>query len=456
MTGGRRTQVVVVGGGPAGTAAALVLARRGAEVLLLDRARFPRPKPCGQYVGPDGARLLGVLGLWEAVQGAGARPLTGMRIEAPDGSVLLGRFPGGPAAGPDGPVAFALSREALDAALLDRTRLAGVRILEDLRVVHVEAGASDVVVQALAGRRLLSLRAEWVIGADGRHSVVARALGLRRRLLRLRRFGLLADFAGFPEAGPWGEIFLGRRAYCIVNPLPDGRACVGVVTDWRVEACRAGLSDLLAGHLAAFPSVARRAAGARLTGGLYGVGPLAFRREPPGAGRALLVGDAAGFYDPLTGEGVTAALQTGALAGALLAESLAAAAEPPEVQAAYAASRRCLLGSRWRLLALLQVVVRRPGLACRVAHYLERHPGALAALMAAIGGPVPGGGPAGPAGPVRPVPDGGGMRSGPRHEAPVNGHASAQGLAASGPGLRLAGHHGLSGAGVGEGGGALA
>ena len=117
MTGGRRTQVVVVGGGPAGTAAALVLARRGAEVLLLDRARFPRPKPCGQYVGPDGARLLGVLGLWEAVQGAGARPLTGMRIEAPDGSVLLGRFPGGPAAGPDGPVAFALSREALDAAL---------------------------------------------------------------------------------------------------------------------------------------------------------------------------------------------------------------------------------------------------------------------------------------------------------------------------------------------------
>jgi hypothetical protein len=71
------------------------------------------------------------------------------------------------------------------------------------------------------------------------------------------------------------------------------------------------------------------------------------------------------------------------------------------------------------------VVVRRPGLACRVAHYLERHPGALAALMAAIGGPVPGGGPAGPAGPVRPVLDGGGMRSGPRHEAPVNGHFPA-------------------------------
>jgi flavin-dependent dehydrogenase len=268
-------------------------------------------------------------------------------------------------------------------------RLAGVRILEGLRVADVRVGSRDVLVQGLAGRSLVPLRAEWVIGADGRHSVVARALGLRRRLCRLRRFGVLADFADFPEAGPFAEVFVGRHAYCIVNPLGEGLAAVGVVTDWRVEACRAGLSDLLATHLAAFPSVARRVAGARLTGRLYGVGPLAFRRDPPGAGRALLVGDAAGFYDPLTGEGVTAALQTGALAGTVLAEALASAAEPPELQAAHAASRRCLLGPRWRLLALLQAVVRRPWLASPVGQYLERRSAVVAALMASLFGPVP-------------------------------------------------------------------
>src|SRR5215467_12594139 len=80
------TDVVVVGAGPAGAATAILLARRGHRVTLFDRARFPRDKVCGEYLSPEASRILDRLGVLEAVEHAGARPLRGMRVTAPDGT----------------------------------------------------------------------------------------------------------------------------------------------------------------------------------------------------------------------------------------------------------------------------------------------------------------------------------------------------------------------------------
>ena len=85
--------MIVVGGGPAGSATAILLAERGWSVLLLDKAAFPRPKICGEYLSPEAARMLDRLGVLKEVDAAGARPLRGMRIVAPDGTRLEGRYP---------------------------------------------------------------------------------------------------------------------------------------------------------------------------------------------------------------------------------------------------------------------------------------------------------------------------------------------------------------------------
>src|SRR3712207_302756 len=89
-----RCDVLVVGGGPAGSATATLLARAGLDVLLLDRARFPRPKPCSEYLSPEASRLLAVLGALADVERSGAAQLSGMKVRAPNGAWLHGRFAG--------------------------------------------------------------------------------------------------------------------------------------------------------------------------------------------------------------------------------------------------------------------------------------------------------------------------------------------------------------------------
>ena len=115
----------MVGGGPAGASTAFALARAGARVLVLDRATFPRPKPCAEYLSPQASRLLHAMGALDAVERAGAAHLAGMTVRAPNGAVLRGDF-----VATHGYSAFrdrglALRRTRLDPILLDCARAAG-------------------------------------------------------------------------------------------------------------------------------------------------------------------------------------------------------------------------------------------------------------------------------------------------------------------------------------------
>jgi flavin-dependent dehydrogenase len=365
---------VVVGAGPAGSATAAQLAARGHRVVLVDRAHFPRPKPCAEYISPGGAALLGDLGVFDRLTQSG-RWLRGMEIRAPGGACHLVDY-----RGRSGRVRWGLSlaRTALDAALVEVARGRGVEVREGVRIVQTvcEAGAVCGVVDA-DGREI---GARVVIGADGLHSVIARAAGPTRKMVWPRRLGLVQHFSGVDWPEDFGQMHVGRRGYVGVAPLDDaGCVTVGLVRPLhRTDHAR------FAEALADYPELAARLSVGTPEGNVQGVGPLA-RRVRAVSGRGfLLVGDAAGFFDPFTGEGIFRALRGAELAASAADAALngmptddsraRADAAVNDWQTDFARARADAFAAKERLTLLIQVFVQTPKLMDLAVRRLRHRP----------------------------------------------------------------------------------
>src|SRR5262249_60286436 len=249
----------------------------------------PRPKICGEYLSPEAPRRLDRLGALKAVA-AVASPLSGMRITAPDGRKLVGRYH---AIGPWRPYrehAMALSREVLDSILVDRVRALPVELSEGVRATDVVVSGDRVGgVEAVDtdGRRL-TLRAPLTIAADGRASVIAQRLGLRRPH-RLRRMALVTYVEDVPNLGRFGEIFVDPPDYAILNPIAPGRANLSIVVPLAHAAPWSGRPDpFFDPPPEPRPQRARRIAGGRRVAPVRAMGPLAYRVDPPRTGGGLM------------------------------------------------------------------------------------------------------------------------------------------------------------------------
>ena len=395
--------VVVVGAGPAGSATALLSARAGARVLLLDRARFPRDKPCSEYLSPAATPLLARLdpGLVPQIERASPGRLYGMRVVGPDGSEAVGRFAADHPFPSPARFGFALPRSTLDTLLVEAAARAGAQLEERSTVdelLYDRGAVGGVATRAAGGKGRRLHRARVVVGADGLRSVVARRLGLRRSgasVWRPTRLAFTAHYSGVADVGDVGEMHIGRPGYVGMGPIGDDLTTVAVVLP--IAAARARAASLrhdLSRELDRFPGLRGRFAGARLEREVLVTGPFAqsSRHAVAPGGGALLVGDAAEFFDPFTGQGLYSALHGAELAARALIAALADGGRAPLSAAALApyraARRRAFLG-KWLLERLIGVGVGWEHLARRVVGRLARHPGLADLVVGATGNFVP-------------------------------------------------------------------
>jgi menaquinone-9 beta-reductase len=391
-----RWDVVVVGAGPAGATTALLLARAGASVLLVDRARFPRHKACSEYLSPATTDILERLGggILDAVEGAAHAKLYGMKVVAPCGVAMCGRFRGGPR-----PYSFALPRTTFDTILVVAAARAGAHVYEATTVEDLvwEKGAiAGVVARSWNGQRV-TCNARIVVGADGLRSVVARRLGLIRSSppRRVAFTAHVADVAGLDGVG---ELHVSKRGYVGLGPVGDGVTTVALVVPLAaVRKSRAEGRDFrrdFFAELERFPGLAGRFDPRRLVRDVLATGPFAqwSRTAVAPGGGALLVGDAADFFDPFTGQGIYSALRGAELAAACLIPALACGVSTPIPAAElrpYVRVRRQEFAGKWLLERLIGVGVGWPALTDRVVGRLAARPDLADLLVSATGNIVP-------------------------------------------------------------------
>lgn len=380
---------VVAGAGPAGSATALRLARAGRRVLLVDRARFPRDKACSEYASPEAVRHLAELGVLAAVEAHGTTALTGSRVRGPRGGALDGRFDAAGGA-PFRPRGLALPRTVLDATLLEAARAAGVTVREGTRLAALARegdGTMRVGLEGDGGGSTVAARV--VVGADGLRSAVARLARLRRPP-RLRRTAFVAHVRGVRGLAGAAELHVGRHGYVGLNPLtPDVANVAVVIPAARAREAAGGVAAWVAAELERYPGVRGRVALAQTVRPFLATGPFDARCRRSVDHGVLLVGDAADFFDPFTGEGIWSALTGAALAADALDDALATPGPLTAARLApYRAARGRAFREKWIVERLIGYAMYAPALFDAALRLLEAT-GRSHRMIGVTGGFVP-------------------------------------------------------------------
>ena len=374
----RDAEVIVVGGGPAGAATAWALAKEGVEVLVLDRARFPRDKICAEYLSPQASRILADMGVLDELERNSPAHLAGMSVRAPNGMIASGEFAANHGFRGFRDKGLAIRRTVLDEIVLRGARNAGARVEEGMHVTDLARNASsrvsgvNVIGPDGSARALYS---RFVVGADGLRSVIGRRLGLvRTSRIWPRRIALVAHYRKVQGVTDMGEMHVDYGGYFGIVDVGDGLMNVAVVIPMsRAKQIGEDKAAFFEQWIQSRPHLAERFVGAERISPVRATGPFATAARRAWAPGAALVGDAADFFDPFTGEGIYAALRGGELLAPHVHECLDRSPDDePQILSGYDAARKREFGGKWKLERIVGMAIAHPYFMNNAAKVLSR------------------------------------------------------------------------------------
>jgi menaquinone-9 beta-reductase len=380
---------IIIGAGPAGCASAFFLHRAGYEVLVLDRASFPRDKVCGEFISPAADSILNELGVLDSIESEKPERVRGVFISSYEGPELGIDYPL-IKNGQVNPTSLSVPRFLLDNLLIKRLKNVGIKVLEKHSVddfIFESENVSGVIVRDPENKNF-NIAAKVVIDAGGRNAISLRRLNLKNNIKGEGKIAIAAH---------WNNVRL-PQAYCYMHVGDPGYTGMAQVDLDVVNAVMiTGVSQIKGQNISEFyknriyNNIKRKELleGAELAEEPRTVESLAFSVDTPKCGGLVLVGDAAGFIDPFTGEGIYLSLRSAQLATKMLESAFQKQDFSKRKLAEYGQARLDEFGAKFTLSRILQIVIYNRRLCDLVVKNLSKNPFLANEIVGIIGDYLP-------------------------------------------------------------------
>jgi len=384
-----KADAIIIGGGPAGCAAAIGLSRLGYKVVLCDQAKFPRDKVCGEFISPAADSILARLGVLNRIEALKPKRLKGVAISSYGGEEFLVDYPKLPGMKLK-PTSLSVPRYELDSLLIEETKRAGAMVQEQCKVTDFlfENGCVAGVKGWDANRTSFSIRSPLVIDAGGRNSLSLKKFKLKQKSAGKVKIAFAAHWQGAQIYDDYCFMHVSDFGYTGISSIGKDKANVVLVVN-RSSMNGEKPHGFYINMLMKNPLRRKILKGAHCIEPVRCVESLAFSSKPPPCGGLLIVGDAMGFIDPFTGEGIYLSLRSSEIAVEVAEKALNDNDLSKGFLQGYEIRRRYEFDKKFLLSRILQKLIYNQFFCDRVVKRLKRDPKLAETLVGVIGDLIP-------------------------------------------------------------------